>query len=92
MCMELMLVIEVDGLTHHWEETGHKDQCKQLDLENAGFTVIHLKDEEVLRHINAGIRFLEEWIDKRFPEGNTREPPPSCRWGQSISASGGQQR
>ena len=37
MCIELMLVIEVDGITHHWEETGLKDQKKQEDLEQAGF-------------------------------------------------------
>ena len=76
MCKELMLVIEVDGITHHWEETGKKDQRKQFDLENAGFTVIHLADEEVLHHINDVLGFLEEWIDKHFPAGKTEEPPP----------------
>lgn len=72
MCMELMLVIEVDGITHHWEETGKKDRRKQLDLENAGFTVIHLADEEVLHPINAVLKFLEEWIDNHFPQINTK--------------------
>jgi len=32
MCMELMLIIEVDGITHHWEETIMKDKKKQADL------------------------------------------------------------
>lgn len=77
MCMELKLVIEVDGLTHHWEQTGQKDEQKQLDLEKAGFTVIHLADEEVLHHINAVVRFLEDWVDKHFPPGKTELPPPS---------------
>jgi very-short-patch-repair endonuclease len=31
--MELMLIIEVDGITHHWEETIIKDKKKQDDLE-----------------------------------------------------------
>ena len=25
MCMELMLIIEMDGITHHWEATMVKD-------------------------------------------------------------------
>ena len=65
MCMELMLVIEVDGSTHYWEETVEKDHKKQLDLEQAGFTVIRINDEDVLKDINAVIRSLEDWIDGR---------------------------
>ena len=40
MCMELMLIIEVDGITHHWEETILRDKKKQADLEAAGFTLL----------------------------------------------------
>lgn len=40
MCMELMLIIEVDGISHDWEETVLKDEKKQIDLEAAGFTII----------------------------------------------------
>ena len=65
MCMELMLVIEVDGITHNWNETSTKDQKKQNDLENAGFTVIRFADEDVLNDINNVIGFLEDWIDRK---------------------------
>ena len=64
MCMELMLIIEVDGITHHGEETSGKDLKRQQELEAAGFTVIRFADEEVLRDINAVLSYLEEWIDK----------------------------
>ena len=65
MCVELMLVIEVDGITHNWNETSTKDQKKQNDLENAGFTVIRFADEDVLNDINNVIGFLEDWIDRK---------------------------
>jgi very-short-patch-repair endonuclease len=51
MCKELMLIIEVDGITHQWEETIKKDANRQRNLENAGFTVLRFRDEEVLNHI-----------------------------------------
>ena len=65
LCMELMLIIEVDGITHHWEETMVKDKKKQQDLEVAGFTVIRFTDEEILNNLNAVHAFLEEWIQKK---------------------------
>jgi len=37
MCKDLNLVIEVDGLTHEWEQTQAKDSRKERDLKNAGF-------------------------------------------------------
>ena len=63
MCMELMLIIEVDGITHHWEETMLKDKKKQADLEAEGFTVLRFTDQEVLTDINAVHGFLENWIE-----------------------------
>ena len=80
MSMELMLVIEVDGITHHWEETSSKDQKKQNDLENVGFTVIRLADEDVLNDINAVARYLEDWIDRKNhlrPADGGSPPPPA---------------
>ncbi|MBL7740791.1 MAG: endonuclease domain-containing protein [Chitinophagaceae bacterium] len=68
MCMELMLVIEVDGITHQWEETIIKDEKKQKDLEAAGFTVIRFSDGEVLNHINAVAAYLEDWIEKKVSQ------------------------
>ena len=69
MCMELMLIIEVDGITHHWEETIIKDKKKQADLETAGFTVLRFTDEEVLNKLNDVHGFLEDWIEKKISCG-----------------------
>ena len=65
MCMELMLVIEVDGITHHSEEAIKKDEIRQKALETAGFTVLRFSDEEVLNHIQAVYNYLEDWIEKK---------------------------
>ena len=55
MCRELKLVIEVDGITHEWEETAAKDLNKEKGLTAAGFKVLRFTDEEVLRQIE-GVR------------------------------------
>ena len=70
MCIELMLIIEVDGITHQWEETVVKDKKKQADLEAAGFTVLRFTDEEVLNNINDVHGFLEDWIEKKENSGS----------------------
>ena len=65
MFMELMLIIEVDGITHHSEEAIKKDDLRQTNLEAAGFTVVRFTDEQVLNDINAVCTFLEDWIEKK---------------------------
>ena len=66
MCMELMLIIEVDGITHHWEETIKNDEIRQKDLESAGFTVIRFNDEEILNRIQVVCDYLESWIENKI--------------------------
>ena len=68
MSKELMLVIEVDGITHQWEEVIKNDKLRQKALENAGFTVIRFTDEEVLNHIQSVHNYLEDWIEKKIAE------------------------
>ena len=63
MCMELKLVIEVDGLTHQWEETVVKDDKKDKDLRNAGFTVLRFNDSDVLNNMVNVVRTIEYAIE-----------------------------
>ena len=74
ICMELMLIIEVDGLTHHWEETIHKDKKKQTDLEAAGFTVLRFNDDEVLNNIKVVHDYLGNWIESQLGK-NVKSTP-----------------
>lgn len=73
MCMPLMLVIEVDGSTHLYDEVLEKDALKQAALEKAGFTVMRFTDDEVLHHINEVRLRIECWIeDGGFPPAPVR--------------------
>ena len=69
MCKELMLIIEVDGLSHQWEGKHKKDQERDSILQEAGFSVIRFNDNEVLRdivNVNRVIHaFIEEFKKKR---------------------------
>jgi len=63
MCPDLLLIIEVDGITHLDEEVIIKDKIRQKALEEAGFTVIRFNDEEVLRDIQNVERVLEAYVE-----------------------------
>lgn len=67
MCKELMLIIEIDGYTHEWEEQWVLDQRRQKKLEELGFTVLRFKDEEVLDDIRNVERVIESWIEDHPP-------------------------
>jgi very-short-patch-repair endonuclease len=70
MCKELMLIIEVDGSTHQWNEVAERDIVRQQKLEAIGFTVMRFDDDEVLEQINQVIYMIEEFIEK-FQSGKT---------------------
>jgi len=75
MCLELMLIIEVDGITHNLEDTIKKDEIRQKKLEAAGFTVLRFSDEEVLNRIQFVQEYLEDWIEKKTNQ--IHNPPPA---------------
>jgi len=64
MCKELLLVIELDGITHNSVEVQQKDRKKTNDLNIVGFTVLRFPDEQVLNNINFVIEEIERWIEK----------------------------
>ena len=76
MCMELMLIIEVDGLTHQWAEVANTDIKRQQELESIGFTVMRFDDNEVLEQINQVIYRIEEYIDSIEDIGRGHPLPP----------------
>ena len=52
VCLELMLIIEVDGITHQSEEAYKRDQLRDENLNEVGFTVLRFSSWEVLNRIN----------------------------------------
>jgi len=67
MAPELMLIIEVDGITHTFKEVIEKDKKKTKDLTEAGFTVYRFTDDEILNDIENVKRKLDVYIE-RFEE------------------------
>lgn len=65
-CKELMLVIEVDGITHQFEEVVESDKVRQEKLEAMGFTVLRFQDEEVLHDIGNVERTIVQFIERKF--------------------------
>jgi len=61
-CKELMLIIEVDGITHDNETSQTKDIQREEQLARAGFKIVRLTDEEVLNNMGGVILRLEEVI------------------------------
>lgn len=68
MCLELQLIIEVDGYSHRFEEQWRKDLQRQQVLEENNFTVLRFSDDEVLYDIDNVSRVIEQWIEKVITE------------------------
>lgn len=62
-CNELMLAIEIDGISHEGKE--QKDTQRQKHLENIGISFLRFKDEDVHNHTENVMREIERWIDER---------------------------
>jgi len=64
ICKELMLIIEVDGITHQWDEVAEKDKIREDALIKIGFTIIRFDDDDVLNHINHVIYQITEYVEE----------------------------
>jgi very-short-patch-repair endonuclease len=62
-CPDLLLAIELDGITHESEEVRKQDQIKQASLEEMGVTVLHFTDEEVFFDTDRVFKVLEVFMD-----------------------------
>jgi very-short-patch-repair endonuclease len=73
-CLDLRLVIEVDGISHETEEAAERDRRKDRDLEAVGFTVLRFSNWEVLNRIDDVSGMILKWVEE-----NAIDPPPSPR-------------
>ena len=76
LCKELMLIIEVDGITHDSEKAAAKDKQRERELTEAGFRILRFTDDEVLRNIDGVMKKLENMVDdiKTSTPGAKRHP------------------
>jgi very-short-patch-repair endonuclease len=91
MCFELKLIIEVDGYSHLLDETIDKDQIKNASLEKYGYTVMRIRDEEVLCDIDNVIQRIERYVEE-FEKGRQTaiHPLPPHRLRVAATAEQGQ--
>jgi len=66
-CPNLMLAIEIDGVSHN--DKVEYDKLRQKKLENLGVKFIRFRDEDVKKNMQGCIDFLKEWIDENTPPG-----------------------
>lgn len=62
VCFELMLIIEVDGITHHNIKSVYYDHQKDIDLKSIGFDVLRFDGFMVLNEIDKVEMILEDWL------------------------------
>lgn len=61
-CKDLMLAIEVDGVTHEDEHVTIKDPIRQEEIEAYGISFLRLNALDVVRDMKNTLRTIENWI------------------------------
>ncbi len=74
VCLELRLIIEVDGISHEDEKQYKKDVQRDEDLYEVGFTTLRFSSWEVLKKMDDVVIMIGDWIDE-----NAAFPPPAPR-------------
>lgn len=73
-CNELMLAIEVDGLSH--DGAHEKDMARQKHLEDSGVRFLRFTDDEIMTSTEETLQKIEKWIDENAVKGE-HTPSPS---------------
>jgi very-short-patch-repair endonuclease len=61
-CKDLLLALEIDGITHQDEEVIYKDKTRQAELESMGVCFIRFDAMLCINKIAAVVRELVRWI------------------------------
>ncbi len=91
-CVELKLVIEVDGEHHFTEEGKRNDARRDRFLEELGYRVLRIPGYDVIREPGSVLEQIEKAIDDRKCEiqGDTPSPPaPLPQGGEGSQSSFG---
>jgi very-short-patch-repair endonuclease len=62
-CSELMLAVEIDGLSHRGRE--EYDARRQSELEKSGVSFLRFDDDEVFYNIEKVLNEIENWIKEK---------------------------
>ena len=66
-CHELMLAIEIDGITHNSEEALKKDRARQARIESFGVSFLRFFDRDVRENLQGVVARTSNWIEEEHP-------------------------
>jgi very-short-patch-repair endonuclease len=61
-CKKIKLAIELDGITHDFEDTWQKDQIRQKRLELLGVNFLRFTDDDVRQNLEGVLIEIRRWI------------------------------
>ena len=65
-CPQAGLVVEVDGSVH--DELRERDEARDAALEARGYRVMHVRNEDVLEHLNRVLLTIAETCQETLPD------------------------
>lgn len=65
-CNELMLGIELDGLTHSFEEVNNNDNRKEEVMQEFGINILRFTDHMVMNDISNVLLAIEVFIEQKM--------------------------
>ena len=63
-CKELKLIIEIDGVTHQYEDVSAKDEIREKYLKSLGYSILRFSDDEVINNIDLVYELIRKFILK----------------------------
>jgi len=69
-CKELQLAIELDGLSHHFEETMKRDEEKENYLKSQHIDLLRFEDKDVLGDLDNVIAVIMDYIEANKSSSN----------------------
>ena len=72
-CHELMFAVEIDGISHQFDEIAVKDNDRQKKLENLGIHFLRFNDKDVKKNMTMVLHALENKIGE-LQNSNTTSP------------------
>lgn len=64
-CYDLMLGIELDGLTHQFEDVYNNDIKKEERLTELGIHLLRFRDDEIMNDITNVLLAIEQYIEAK---------------------------
>lgn len=66
-CYDLMLAIEIDGISHDYdEEKNKKDRIRQKELESLGIKFLRFSEREARNNMFGVVETIKTWIEENF--------------------------